>query len=231
VLVDADNSVRSSAAQALGWLRDPQATVPLIAALVDTNSAVRSSAAQALSQLGAIAAIPLISSLAKRDHSYGTEQMNKALVHLAPTEAVLVLNTFVHRFHRDPWPLRLRGHAFARLGDNQAALVSFKQAVDQQKSLLNLLALAHLFLEHGNLTEARTYADQALKLAPKWAVCLLSQAVIDWLEGNREAVRKSLAEALHRDRRIANAKDLQFEHFWGPQALAALEQMITAAEA
>jgi HEAT repeat protein len=226
-LTDADSNVRGSAAQALGQLGDPQAIPPLLAALADPDNSVRLFASMTLAKLGSMAAVPLITALARRTYEYETEQIISALVQLAPKEAVLLLDIYIHNLHGSAWSLRLRGHALVRLGDNEAALVNFRQAVDQEESCENLLALAQLLLENGNPTEADTYTDQALKIAPKEAICLLSQAVIDWVRGDHTAAQKGLAEALRRDRQIANAKDLQFDHFWGPQALAALEQMTT----
>jgi hypothetical protein len=68
--------------------------------------------------------------------------------------------------------------------------------------------------------------DRALEKAPREALGLLSQAVLLWERGQREEALERLAQAQQRERHIARARGLEYEHFWGPRALAALEAML-----
>ncbi len=69
-LVDTDDSVRSAAANALGYIESERAVEPLIARLADTDASVRSAAAKALGNIESERAVePLIARLADTDAS------------------------------------------------------------------------------------------------------------------------------------------------------------------
>ena len=229
-LADTDSSVREGTARAIGQIGNPQAVATLLAALTDTDRWTRESAAQALARIDGTAAINMISAISGTTFEYKAELLIHTLIHLAPAEAISLLDTYARKLRRRSWLLRLRGHAFTRLGDRAAALTSFKEAIEQQETSDNLLALAHLHLENGELAEARMYADQAVKLAPKGAISLLSQAVVQWAQGEAEAAFEQLTKALRRDRRITNIKDLQFDHMWGTTSIATLQELLAAME-
>ena len=115
-----------------------------------------------------------------------------------------------------------------RLGDNERALASFHQAVEYQETSTNLLALAHGYLEKGHYRTARQWVERALALDSNISIYHLSHAVVCWLQGEIESAQSHLAEAMRRDRHIMNAKKLQFDYFWGPRALEALDQLLAA---
>jgi tetratricopeptide (TPR) repeat protein len=151
----------------------------------------------------------LLTAVARNTNRFEAQQLISALIHLAPAEAVSILNADTRYRRGSSWQSRLRGHAFVRLGNDEAALASFRQAVEQGRNSTNLLALAHHHLEHDNLAEAQAYADEAVKQTPREAICLLSQAVVRWVQGESAAALASLAEAKRGERRVAHTKDLQ----------------------
>jgi hypothetical protein len=89
------------------------------------------------------------------------------------------------------------------------------KAVEVDDDRDSLLALAHFYLEQANPQMAQSYADRAVKRATwQWdAITPLSQAVILWELGQQAAGLEKLRQA-------------QYEHFWGPRAVAALEAML-----
>ena len=230
-LSDEGSNVRRSAADALGVLGDPAAVPPLIAALSDEESYVCSFAASALGMLGAIEATLILAATSSAEDSEEAQRYAEALVHLDPAGALPVLERYARQFRRQGWTDRLRGQALWRLGKMDAARTSLKQAVEREDSSDNLLALAHFYLEQAELQTAQAYVERALEKAPRKAICLLSRAVLLWKMGQITQALETLVQAQRRDRRIARVKDLQYEHFWGPKALAALEAMLAQAAA
>jgi HEAT repeat protein len=229
-LSDEASVVRAWAARALGQLGDLQAFEPLLATLSDEDSFVRTWAAEALGRSGitetaSIIAATSVSSSRCRARDYAT-----ALVHLDPAAALPVLVRYGWQFRRESWVERFRGQALVRLGDAEAALSSLRQALEKEEDTANLLALAHFYLEQDELKTVEEYVGRALEKAPDRALCLLSQAVLLWLRGEKAAALEEFKEAQLRYRRIAVVKDLQYDDFWGSNALAAVEAMLAHAE-
>jgi len=231
-LSDEFSWVRRSAAESLGQLGTAVAISSLIVALGDEESDVRRSAAIALSQLRAtgvtqmILATPVIEGFDYWADQYEAHRHTVALVHLDPAGALVVLDRYAWQFRRESWVERLHGQALWRLGELDTALASLKEAVEKEDNNTNRLALAHFYLEQGDLQAAGEHMRHALEEAPRRAINLLSQAVLLWELGQAAEALEKLAQAQRRERRIACVKDLQYEHFWGPKALAALEAML-----
>jgi HEAT repeat protein len=225
-LSDEDSGVRRSAAEALGKLGDPMAVGPLMATLSDEDSGVRGSAAEALGWLEATETSAFLALISTATDSFEAQGYARALVHLEPNDALPVLERYAYQFRRESWVERLRGQAQWRLGNPAAALVSLKAAVMKEKNTSNLLALAHFYLEQGDLNASEEQVNTAIEIHPKEALCLLSQAVLLWERSEAEEALEKLTQAQQRDRKIARAQDLEYEYFWGPKALTALEAML-----
>jgi len=226
-LSDEDSGVRRSAADALGSLGDARAVEPLITTLSDEASGVRGSAAYALGRLGATETTAILAATSVADYGFEAPGYARALIHLDPDRALGVLERYGRQFRRESWVSRLRGHALGRLGELDAVLASLKAAVEKESDSTNLLGLAHFYLEQGDLEAAREQVERALEKAPKVPLCLLSQAVLLWEKGEATEALEKLSEARRRDRGITRARDLEYEHFWGPKALAAVEAMLS----
>ena len=67
LLTDGTQEVRSLSAELLGDIGNPQAVMPLIAALLDSEAPVRHGAARALGMLGDCRAVPPLQRLAEGD--------------------------------------------------------------------------------------------------------------------------------------------------------------------
>ena len=230
-LSDKDSLVRRSAASALGRLGDPAAVQPLIAALSDKGFQVGWSAAEALSQLMATEAVPILVATSTAEYDFEAQGYARALTHLDPGSALPVLERYARQFRRQSWVPRLRGQALWRLGDLDAALANLKEAVEREDDSTNLLALAHFYLEEGELETAGEQVRRALEKAPRGALCLLSRAVLLWERGEIAESLEYLAGAQQKDWPIIRAKDMAYGHFWGPKALAAVETMLAQSAA
>jgi tetratricopeptide (TPR) repeat protein len=153
----------------------------------------------------------------------------KALIHLDPTEALPVIERYEQQFRRASSMKRLRGQAMWQLGDMEAALSCFREALEQEENNYNLLALAHFHLEQGELEQASQYIERALqkvRFPYLRAICLLSQAVVQWLMGEAQVGVETLWQAQRRNRHVTRSKDLQYDLFWREQAIGAVEAML-----
>jgi hypothetical protein len=54
----------------------------------------------------------------------------------------------------------------------------------------------------------------------------LERGLVLYELGQQAAGLEKLRQARRRDRSITRIKDLQYKHFWGPRAVAALEAML-----
>jgi HEAT repeat protein len=115
---DADEQVRTSAAESLGHLGDKQGVEPLIAALKDRNNYVRTAAAAALGLLGpANAALPLIETLKDSDRLVRSAAA-EALGHTNDVRAVRPLIEALG--DPDQFVRTNAAYALGKLGDRQA---------------------------------------------------------------------------------------------------------------
>jgi HEAT repeat protein len=256
LLGDPESRVRSAAARSLGRIHATEAAQPLLAALADGVKEVRSSAAWALACLEFADAAPLIQAafmrggIARPEAAYalgrlrvqsaasvlasvsGTDQADdafeyaRALIHLDPGLALPALARYTRQFRRESRFERLRGYAQQRLGDKDAAHASFAQALDAEESCNNLLALAHLHLEQCNLAAAHGYCERAGGVAPRSALAQASRAVRLWCAGDSAAAFQALDAARNRSRTLIHPRDLAYDEFWGPRAVAALEALL-----
>lgn len=119
-----------------------------------------------------------------------------------------------------------------QLGDMEAAQTCFREALEQEEDSGNLLALAHFYIEQGKLELASQYIERALQKV-RWrgarAICLLTQAVVEWLRGEAEVSLETLRQAQRRDRHVTRSKELEYEHFWREKAMGAVREMVEAA--
>ena len=226
-LSDDAQAVRMHAAQALGSLGDIAAIPALFTALSDEEQTVRRHAAQALSNLGALTSTAGIFAFSAVGYSWDAQGFATALIHLDPAKALLALARYTSQFPREQWE-SLCGQALWQLGRTEESLLCLRKAVEQETASNNLLALAHFHLEHNDLEMAQAVADQALEKAEKWgkALCQLSQAVILWLMDKQELALAALQVAQKQDRTITHRRDLEYDHFWRAQALAALDALL-----
>ncbi len=196
-------------------------------ALIVQEGYIRSEVAEALGRLGATKAVPLLVATSLAEDDSDSRQYVTALTHLEPSAALQILARYAKQFRRESWVERYHGYALWKLNDIDGALTSFNEAVEKEDDTDNLMTLAHFYLEQTDFDKAEDYVNRALKRYPRYALYLLSHAVILWHKGEPEAALEKLKQAQQRRRRIARIKDLQYKEFWGPKAVAALEAMLT----
>lgn len=218
-----------SVPEALGQLGDRAAIHFLMAALIDQDANVRTRAAKALGRFQATQAIPLIVATSIAEQHSQAQQYATALIHLEPKSVFPILDRYANQFRRESWVERFRGYAFWRLGEVDAALNSFKKAAEKGNDD-DLHALAHFYLEQAHLERAEELVARTLKRYPRFALYILSHAVLLWHKGESDKALEQLKRAQKRTRRIARINDLQYEHFWGPRAISALEAMLGKSE-
>ena len=218
--------IAEDAAGALGQLEDLAAIKYLIAAFTGQNERFRSLIAKALGRLGAAESTSLLAATSVVGDSFPAERYATALIHLDPAAALPVLDRYEGQFRKVSWTARLRGEAYWRLGNIEAALSNWHRAIEKEASSPNLLALAHFYLEQNELQTAGEYIEQALQVRPRYRIRHLSQAVVLWYSGETTEALEKLEQARRRYRRITNIKDLQYEHFWRERAITALEAML-----
>jgi tetratricopeptide (TPR) repeat protein len=143
------------------------------------------------------------------------------------------MDHFAYRIRFESWFERLRGLTFLFQGDEEEAQACLLTAVESDRSgekLWAALALAHFFIERGDLDEAAPQVERALALdtEPRLPVAVLSHAVVQWLRGDKKEALEALDEARWLDRYAADAEDLKYDHFWRDKALAAVVEMAAA---
>ncbi|MGB0384893.1 MAG: HEAT repeat domain-containing protein [Ardenticatenaceae bacterium] len=230
-LGDERSVVRSAAIDALAELGDSTICKSLMAIEYENNPE-RWSMVEAISRLGMREYTPLLVATSVASHRVGASQYATALIHLEPSKALPLLDRYEQQFRRASSMKELRGQAMWQLGDMEAALTSFRQAVEQKEDIDNLLALAHFHLEEGELQRASEHIKRVLEKArhEERAICLLSQAVVQWLMGEAEEGLATLRRAMQRNRHLARIKDLQYDRFWREKAITALQAMLAELE-
>ena len=251
-LSDNDPAVRRQTAIALGRLGNSKAVPPLIHTLLrDPAAEVRQAATWALGKLGdrtctpylmrqfggetaqALARmeftemIPLIVAAAtvETDSDEATAYAF-SLVHLNVEVALNVLDQYERQYQTSSWVPHLRGFALTKLGKTEAALVNFHAALNfAPDSALYQRSLAMFHIEQGDLAQAANYISQEVIHPLPSAYTLLAHAVILWLQGKRNLALEQFTEAQRWDRHVTDIEDLRFD-FWGPKALATIEQML-----
>src|SRR5262245_26948938 len=105
-----------------------EAVTPLLALLADSESSARWRAASALARMQIVKTVPLIVDMARYPYGPVAQQFITALIHLAPEEAVSLLDSFPQDgLCQIVWHARLSGQALLRLGNIAQALASFRQ--------------------------------------------------------------------------------------------------------
>ncbi len=245
-----DAPVAQAAAEALGRLADPEALPALRSAMASDDLDLRLAAVKGIARLGtsqrdadgcgrgessvspgALERVRLVqSTYAPGDH-IAAEAHLLALVHLEPQAALPRLDEYAALFGWIPAVLRLRGQALWRLGRDAEALQSLAQAAETPApdAARSLLALAHFYLEHGDLPLAarhtRLALTQELYQQAHRAEGHLTWAVLLWQQGEGAAALAALSRARRWHPGIDNPSDLRYERFWGPRALAALAEL------
>ncbi|MCP4654053.1 MAG: hypothetical protein GY856_01410, partial [bacterium] len=132
VLEDIHSGVGSAAVKALGRIGDSAAVPPLIAMAVKFvergayYKSLLAPIAQALARLNAVEAVPLLVAIAVPEPEYLS-----ALVHLDAGKARELLDRFATPLRLASWRQRLHGQALWQLGDPDAALLCFREAVSE----------------------------------------------------------------------------------------------------
>jgi hypothetical protein len=217
--------VRYFAGYALRNLGDPRAVEPLLTALEDENERVRSSAAHALGNLGDPRAAPL---LAVKCSTY---QHGFALLKLDLQIALDTLKKHTQWFPLKDWIFRLYGQALWMDGDSGGAKKQFRLGVQKHPTSENYLALAHYYIENGEISAAQEqvkYAVEKAKRLNRSQDLMLAQDVVDWLSGEKDLRFKVLKEKRGIHPNETEMKQLQEIHFWREKALAALQEIIDA---
>jgi predicted negative regulator of RcsB-dependent stress response len=166
--------------------------------------------------------------IARAAHDAEAQGRVRALIHLDPGRALLVLERYARQITDKSWAPRLRGQALLELGRTDAARAELERAARREKKRDDLLWLAHFYLESREPGRAAQPIQRALERSGHDAVSLLSQAVMLWQENRREAALEALARAQERARHVLYLDDLRYEHFWRTAALTALQEMLDA---
>jgi HEAT repeat protein len=232
-----ENTDCRHAAEALGKIGDPIAIPSLLAAIPIQESFTNAAICKALGRLGAMKAVPLIKASAVMGNWYTSEWVIP-LIHLAPADALEILDRYSQILEQESWVERLRGHTLIRMGRMDLALASFRQALDKEKTYLNLLALAHWHLMQNQVQLARDCVKQATEPESKririmeglhhWkALCLINQSLVLWSSSERHYALDILQQAQQIDWRVTKINTLQYEYFWDKKMIRALQEMLT----
>lgn len=221
-LRDPDVKVCQAAAWALGKLGDNKTCAPYLVRHLEGETA------KALARMGFTGIVPHIVVVATgvADNDEATSYAF-SLIHLDAEVALNVLDQYERLYRTSSWVPRLRGFALAKLGKTEAALENFHAALKiEPDSILHQRNLAMFHIEQGNLTKAADYISNAVILPFPGAYPLLAHAVILWQQGEQDLALEQLAKAQRQDRYVTDIEDLRFNEFWGPKALATVEEML-----
>lgn len=221
-LRDPDVEVYQAAAQALGKLGDKRMCVQYLMRHLGGETA------KALARMGFTEKIPRI--VVAATHETDSDEATSyafSLIHLDAEVALNVLDQYERQYRTESWVPRLRGFALAKLGKTEAALENFHAALKiEPDSTLHQRNLAMFYVEQGDQTQAANYISQTVIHPFPSRYTLLAHAVILWQQGEQDLALEQLAKAQRQDRYVTDIEDLRFGEFWGPKALATVEEML-----
>ena len=120
----------------------------------------------------------------------------------------------------------LRGQAYWASGRPELAIDCFHNALEQEETVSNYLAITHYYIEHQDLGFAQEYLNRAFDHARNDREdCLLSQAIIYWLNDKQAASLETFGNTHPRSRTRQSMDELEFTDFWRKTALTALSEI------
>ncbi|MEZ4730208.1 MAG: HEAT repeat domain-containing protein [Caldilineaceae bacterium] len=183
--------------------------------LLDTIAALKLTEATSFCEAIAVANTP-----------YDGERVARALIHLRSTAAFTTIDRFERQFRHISDFKMLRGQAHWVIGRSDLAIDCFHQALQQEETMSNYLAIVHYYIEHRQIILAQEYLNRAFDKVRNYREdCLLTQAVLYWLTNEPEASMATFGNTHPRSRTKHYIDELEFNDFWRATALTALREI------
>lgn len=185
-----------------------------------------------IARMGANELILFCEALSIADSIYSGERIARGLIHLRSTKVHEIITRFEKQFPKSSDFKRLRGQAYWQLHQPELALACFHQALEQEETSSNYLAITHYHIENGNFDSAQEYLLRAINKARNYRDdCLLTQAVLYWLTNQRDKSLEVLNSIHPRRRTQYYLEVLKFNNFWRENAISALQEIQASYEA